>query len=177
MKRSLLIALAALLTGAFALAAQEAKKEAPPAGVSAEAKQAYNSIRNNLIKMADKMSEENYAFKPVPEIRSFGELMAHVAGANARFCGIAKGQPPAAPGTAPKTKAEITAALKAAFDTCDSAYESLTDASAVEMLTMGRNQRSRIGILTGNLAHNNEEYGYGAIYLRLKGVVPPSSER
>jgi hypothetical protein len=45
------------------------------------------------------------------------------------------------------------------------------------MMDMGRGQTSRLGILTRFIvAHGNEEYGYGSIYLRLKGVVPPSSD-
>ncbi|MGH7248858.1 MAG: DinB family protein, partial [Pseudomonadota bacterium] len=73
------------------------------------------------------------------------------------------------------SKADIVAALQASIAECDKAYDSLTDASAVEMMKMGRRERSKLGTLDGNTIHDNEEYGYLAVYLRLKGVVPPSS--
>ncbi len=74
------------------------------------------------------------------------------------------------------SKADLVAALKEAFSICDAVHDSLTDASAAEIVKTGRGQRSRLGLLAGNVSHANEEYGYMAVYLRLKGIVPPSSE-
>lgn len=140
-----------------------------------EAKQAYSAIKNNLTKMADVMSEENYAFKPTPEIRTFGQLVAHVADAQLRTCSAVKsGEPKAATAGNMTSKADLVAALKASFAECDAAFEMITDANANEIVKAARN-RSRLGALIGNTTHSNEEYGYMAVYLRLKGVVPPSS--
>jgi hypothetical protein len=74
------------------------------------------------------------------------------------------------------SKAEIAAAIKASFDTCDAVFDRLTDASAMEGVRGRRGQTARISVLWGMIVHSNEEYGYGSIYLRLKGVVPPSSD-
>lgn len=145
--------------------------------LSNEAKQAYTTVKNNLLRAADKMPEADYGFKPVPEIRSYGELMAHIADSTARMCGMAKGETKSVGAAAKKTKAEIVAALKEAFDFCDTVYDSLTDASALQMVQGRGGQVTRLSVLTNNLAHLNEEYGYGAVYLRLKGIVPPSSDR
>ena len=74
-------------------------------------------------------------------------------------------------------KADLVAALKASFDECDKAYDSLTDANASEMIKGPRGSRTKLGMLEGNITHDNEEYGYLAVYMRLKGQVPPSSDR
>jgi hypothetical protein len=144
--------------------------------LSTEAKQAYTGIKNNLLKMAEKMPEENYSFKATPEVRTFGQLVGHVADSQLRTCSAVNGTSKT-PGASSKTsKADLVAALKESIAECDTAYDSLTDATAPEMIKTARGQRSKLGALVGNTTHDNEEYGYMSVYLRLKGVVPPSSE-
>ncbi|MBI3208326.1 MAG: DinB family protein [Candidatus Solibacter usitatus] len=150
--------------------------QAQNSGVSKEAKQAYTAIRTNLVKMAEKMPEEHYAFKPVPEIRTFGGLVGHVADSMARTCGAVNGQMKNLGASAKTSKADLVAAMKEASAECDKAFDAMTDASALEMVKGPRGERTRLSTLTGVTTHNNEEYGYMAVYLRLKGVVPPSSE-
>jgi uncharacterized damage-inducible protein DinB len=164
-----------MLAGLFASASMVQAQTADP--LSSEVKQAYNGIKNNLVKMAEKMPEENYTFKPTPDIRAFGQLVGHIADSQARTCSAVKGGEPKAVNAASKTsKADLVAALKESFVICDAAYESLTDATAAEMIKTARGQRTKLGALVGNTVHDNEEYGYMSVYLRLKGVVPPSSE-
>lgn len=170
MNRYCLMITAAALGSFGALQAQTANP------MSAELKMAYNAIKNNLTKMADKMPDEHYGFKATPEIRTFGQLVAHVADAQMRICSAVNGQMKQAGAASKTAKADLVAALKDSFAECDAAYESLTDANANEMLKGPRGQRSRLGTLAGNTTHSNEEYGYMAVYLRLKGIVPPSSE-
>ena len=160
-----------MLAAACAVQAQTANP------LSAEAKQAYTGIKNNLTKMAEKMPEEHYGFKPVPEIRTFGQLVAHVADAQGRTCAAVKGTTAPASAASKTSKTDLVEALKASFAACDAAFDSLTDAGAAEMIKTGRGQRSKLGALVGVTTHSNEEYGYMAVYLRLKGIVPPSSER
>jgi hypothetical protein len=174
MKRCFTLTLAVLLAGAGAGILQA--QEASPNPLSSEAKQAYTAIKNNLTKMAEKMPEENYAFKPTPDIRTFGQLVAHVADSQARTCSAVKGEQKAVNAASKTSKEELVAALKESFAICDAAFDGLTDATAVEMIRSPRGQRSKLGALVGNTTHDNEEYGYMAVYLRLKGVVPPSSE-
>jgi hypothetical protein len=171
-KRCFMILLAGAIACSFALQAQ------PPSAnpVSTEAKNAYTSVKNNLLKMADKMSEENYAFKPTPEVRDFGATIAHIADSQMRTCSSVNGEAKQLGAASKKTKADLVAALQASFAECDKAFDALTDATAMQMIAAGRSQRSRLGVLVGNTTHDNEEYGYLAVYLRLKGVVPPSSE-
>ncbi len=168
MNRFSLTLLMAALGGTGAVYAQQANP------LSTEAKQAYTAIKNNLTKMAESMPEEQYNFKPTPEIRSFGELMAHVAAGNARYCSMAMGGSKSVD-TSKTAKADVLAELKEAFAICDSAFDSLADTKATEMVKMGRMEMTKLGVLLRNIAHDNEEYGYGAVYMRLKGVVPPTS--
>jgi hypothetical protein len=145
---------------------------------AAELKAFYTSIKNNVTKAAEKMPEDDYSFKASPDIRTFGALIAHIADAQGRTC-AAVGGGTAPPSAGTKTaKADLVAALKASFDVCDGVVNSLTDEEAAKTVSMGRGgQRTKLGALWGIMAHSDEEYGYLAVYMRLKNVVPPSSER
>ena len=139
----------------------------------------YDSVKRNLSAMAEKMPEEHFAFKPVAEIRSFGEAIAHVADAQARNCNLVAGAGSKTIGADKKqTKAELLAALKESFAICDAAFAALTDARANEMVKTGQSgfQLSKLSLLVSMIAHSNEQHGYMSVYLRLKGIVPPSTE-
>lgn len=168
------LAVAALAQSGGQAGAQQAAPNPNP--MSAEAKQMYTGVKNNLIKMAEKMPEEHYSFKATADVRTFAQLIAHVADSQTRTCSMVLGAPQT-PNAANKTsKADLVTALKDSFTLCDKAFDTLTDAKANEMITMGQRQRTRLGALAGLVSHSNEEYGYMSVYLRLKGVVPPSSE-
>ena len=174
MKRvSALLAILVLAT-ACGVRAQDANP------ISANLKGSWANIRDLLVKMADKMPDDAYRFKPTPEMQDFGQRMAHVITFNARACAQVKGDMPPALGLSQTpTKAEISAALKAADDVCDSLFSSLTDADLLKTVAGGRGgPRTKLSILEGTLLeHANEVYGYMCPYLRLKGIVPPSSDR
>jgi hypothetical protein len=173
MNRTSLIVLASLLAGAFALQAQPAAGNA----LSNEIKQSYTGVKNNLLKAAEKMPEEGYSFKPTPDIRTFGALVAHVADAQTRICNAAMGQQKSGTASTKTAKADIVAALQDSIADCDKAFDTLTDSATTEMIKMGPNQATKMGALVRTVIHDNEEYGYMAVYLRLKGIVPPSSEK
>jgi uncharacterized damage-inducible protein DinB len=143
----------------------------------AETKVGYTAIKTNIIKAAEKMPEDAYSFRPTPEERTFAELVGHIADAQIRICGAATGE--TKPATAAKltAKAALVEALKASFDFCDAAIDGVTDENAMTMMAFQRAQRTKLGVLIYNVGHNNESYGTMAVYLRLKGVVPPSSEK
>ena len=139
----------------------------------------YEAVKRNLTAMADKMPEEHFTFKPVPEVRSFGESVAHVADAQARNCNLASGAGSRTlEADKKKTKAQLVAALKESFAICDTAFTALTGASAGEKVTMGQSgfQLSKLSLLVSMISHSNEQHGYMAMYLRLKGIVPPATE-
>jgi DinB superfamily len=136
----------------------------------------YNGVKNNLLKAAEKMPEDGYDFKPMPEERSFGGWVAHVADAQTAGCSRALGSPKTPSAGSKTTKADLVAALKDSFDTCDAAYAALNDSNASEPVSSYRGPTPRLAALVGNIEHDNECYGSMAVYLRLKGIVPPSSE-
>jgi uncharacterized damage-inducible protein DinB len=144
----------------------------------AEAKQGYTQIKTNIMKAAEKMPESAYSFQPTPEERTFAALIGHIADAQTRICSSATGE--MKPATAGKltAKADLVAALKASFDVCDAAMDGINDENAMAMVSfMGRGERTKLGTLIYNIGHDNESYGTLAVYLRLKGIVPPSSEK
>ena len=162
----------ALLTLALPLCAM-----AQSLPVIAEQKTTYESNRNNLIKAAEKMPEENYSFKPTPEMQSFGERIAHVAGQIGTCSGLTGERKPN-PAQGKTAKADIVAALKTSFEACDAAWAALNEKTALEMVAgRGGQQRSKLSVLIGNTTHNIELYGYISPYMRLKGVIPPTSDR
>jgi uncharacterized damage-inducible protein DinB len=139
----------------------------------------YEAVKRNVSAMADKMPEEYFTYKPVPEVRSFGESVAHVADAQARNCNLVSGAgSKTLDADKKKTKAELVAALKESFAICDAAFAALTNARAGEMVKMGQSgfQLSKLSLLVSMISHSNEQHGYMAVYLRLKGIVPPSTE-
>lgn len=158
--------------GSFAAIALQAQS-AP--SLATDLKGAYKNVKNNLLGSAEKMPEENYSFKPTPDIRSFAEVLDHVVVAQMHACGAVVGEQKAGNGQA-TSKADVIAALNAAFAECDKAYDGLTDANASDAIKTPRGERSRIGVLAGNLVHDTEQYGIISVYLRLKGIVPPSSD-
>ena len=163
---------------AVMLAAGAHAQTAPP--YITEIKQYYyDAVKRNLTAMAEKMPEEHFPFKPVPAVRSFGESVAHVADAQARNCNLASGAgSKTLDADKKRTKAELLAALKESFAICDAAFAALTDARASEMVTVGQSgfQLSKLSLLVSMISHSNEQHGYMAVYLRLKGIEPPATE-
>jgi hypothetical protein len=138
----------------------------------------YHSIRDYFIRAAEKMPESDYGFKPTPEVRSFGQQIAHVADDQYNLCAPAKGDMREEAyryiETTFSTKADLVAHLKAAFAYCDGAYDSLNDASAAK--PSARPGKTNFEMLNRNLWHTWEHYGNIVVYLRMKGIVPPTSE-
>ncbi|HXB71187.1 MAG TPA: DinB family protein [Candidatus Acidoferrales bacterium] len=142
----------------------------------AENKAAYTNVKNNLLKAAEKMPEDAYSFKPTPEVQSWGQRIAHIANQIGTCSGMT-GERKTSDAGNKTAKADLVAALKASFDACDAAWDSMNDKSAMEMIAgRGGAQRSKLGALIGNTTHDVEMYGYLSVYMRLKGVVPPSSD-
>ncbi len=69
----------------------------PPAAssnpITASEKGFYTLVSGEVIAAAEKMPEQNYSFKPTPDVRSFGQLVGHVADAQYGFCSMATGEP------------------------------------------------------------------------------------
>src|SRR5258706_3829275 len=179
MRTILRIVMVCLLMPAGATLAQE-KPAAPAPGnpLSTWNKYAYAHVKAILVRSAQKMPEENYSFKPTDTVRSYGQIIGHVADAQYLFCSVALGEKnPALDIEHSKTsKADLIAALNAGFAYCDKAYDGMTDASAVQTIKLFGNDAPRLSALTANNMHNLEHYGNLVTHIRLKNIVPPSSE-
>lgn len=172
MKRFLLVATCLL----FAVPAF-AQAPAPVTGVGTS-KSVWQIAAGNVLKSAEMLPEADYSFKPVATVRSFGDLFGHVAGSEYMFCAAALGEPPKAEDDIEKTvktKAGLIAALKSAAAYCDRAY-AMSDADATGMTKLFGSDNSKYFALMLNAAHVDEHYGNLVTYLRIKGLVPPSSQ-
>jgi uncharacterized damage-inducible protein DinB len=151
--------------------------------MAAVAKSMHAIIRRNLADAADSMPGDQYAFKPTPQVRSFGELIGHITNGNFFFCAQAKGEPP--PSTTDHEriadKASLVKALRESLAYCDAVYAATTDANFNQVVKIdgqnGATQTARGAVLVFNTTHNNEHYGNIVVYMRLKGHVPPSTAR
>jgi uncharacterized damage-inducible protein DinB len=155
--------------------------QTPANPVTQALRSAWNSVKMNVRRSADVMPEAKFNFKPVDNVRTFGALLSHVAGASYEFCAAAKGEkPPFAEDAfekSAKTKAEIVKALDGAIAYCDEIYKMLDDAKAAQLTggAFGGPQGARAANLIGNTGHFQEHYGNLVTYLRINGLVPPSS--
>jgi uncharacterized damage-inducible protein DinB len=154
-------------------------QSAPPANpITASEKGFYSFVSSAVVRAAQKMPEENYSFKPTPEVRTFGQLVGHVADASYSFCSQAIGESsPAKDIEKTKTsKAELVAALKDAAAYCNKAFDSMTDAKGTQMVKLFNFDIAKLTLFSINTAHTDEHYGNMVTYMRLKGIVPPTSE-
>ena len=172
MSRSVFLA----LLGCSALLAQTSN------ALVSEAKFPWTVVRDNLLKMAEKMPAEDYSFRPTPEIESFAQRLAHIAGANLFVCQGIMGHETRFSRPKAASKPELIALLKQSSGACDSAFDSLSDAAAMEKINSHLGgpippgpTRTKLATLNNMVRHSNEVYGYMCVYLRLKGIVPPSS--
>jgi uncharacterized damage-inducible protein DinB len=158
-----------ILVGGCALYGQDA--------LSTELKRYYAGSKGDISKAAERMPDSGYNFKPAEgNTRNFGQIIGHIADVQLLLCGAAKGEQKRGDAEAAKTsKADLVAALKESFDYCDSAYDSLTDATATQLVKMFGRDQTRLGTLYFNVIHNNEMYGQIVTYFRAKDMVPPST--
>ena len=113
-------------------------------------------------------------------MRSFGELMGHITSSQFSICAVLKGVPNPNQGINNedyKSKAQAVKTLAASFAFCDDAFSSLTEKSLLEYVKERDGEITRAGSIAHFFAHGNDVYGYAAVYMRLKGLVPPTTER
>ena len=165
-----------LLLATFTLAALGQSPTDNPQVASAKA--FYDNVKRLILRSADKMPEDKYAFKPAPEVMSYGLMLAHVANAQFYQCSTAMGEKTIDKGfhESLHTKAEIVAGLKEGFAYCDAAYAKLTDTTSAALVNFFGAQRTKLSGLYSNTFHTWEHYGNLVTYMRINGIVPPSSE-
>jgi uncharacterized damage-inducible protein DinB len=143
----------------------------------ASVKATWEAVKGYITRAAAMVPEDKYKYQPTKDVRTMGQLFGHIANASALICNTASGMKPSGGGDAEKlaTKAEIQKALADAFATCDHAFMMITTANANETVTLFGQTHSRIGAMAFNSAHDFEHYGNIVTYMRINGMVPPSS--
>ena len=140
----------------------------------------WQQLSGYVTESAQDMPESKYSYRPTKDVRSFGELIAHVAGSQYSFCATALGDSARAEDDIEKkknmSKAELVAAMRASNDYCARAYQQTDDATAAKVQMFGQ-ERTRLYALMINATHDAEHYGNLITYLRMNGMVPPSSKR
>jgi uncharacterized damage-inducible protein DinB len=171
---------------AFAAVPIAALAQAPTSGsagpanpISTSQAKMYTMLSSVVVAAAEKMPEENYSFKPTPDIRSFGQLVGHLADSQYYFCSLVQGD--TKPGSEIEknktSKTDLVTALKEAVAYCGKTYAGMTDTKGGEMMKMMNQDFAKLTVLSANTAHDYEHYGNMVTYMRLKGIVPPSSEK
>jgi len=170
--------------------------EFEPDSIAGSLSEMYAVIADDLVAAARRMPAEKYGYRPTTEVRSFGQIVAHLAGSQFLYCAQAKGArfdpalltklgpvrkyseaTAASPPLDAPSKDELVALLDHGVAYCKETYGGMTDAAAVEAIGQGDRRTIRFRPLAENVAHSNEHYGNLVTYLRLEGLVPPSTER
>lgn len=143
----------------------------------------YGTIRRDLAEAAAAMPENEYDFKPAPDVRTFGQLVGHVINSNFYFCSQAAGEKSPATTNYERAgdKATLVKGINDALAYCDRIYTETTDANFNQPVKIASGQGPtdtiRGAVLMFAVAHNNEHYGNIVVYMRSKGHVPPSTAR
>ena len=175
MKRTLAVALGMVLAASTVSAQTAGGAASHVAVLKAQAE----TIRSFVLRTAEKVPEELYGFKPTPDVRSFAALLGHIADGNNLLCGLAASGKSVVDRSNEKktTRADIVAGLKASYAACDKVFAETTDANASTPVDFFGTKDTRLGVLAFNNSHMWEHYGNLVTYMRLKNIVPPSSER
>ena len=169
-KRLIVTTVALLFASPLTLMAQDA--------VVSSLKGLFDVTRTHIVATAEMLDEELYAFRPTEEVRSTGEILAHIASAQYLFCSSAAGEQSPNSENFEETrtkKADIIAALEKGFAYCEDVYANTTDATGAGATTLFGGANTVLGVLAFNSAHNYEHYGNLVTYMRLNGITPPSS--
>jgi len=168
-----------LLLFLLALPAFSQEKQSSDNPFSTINQRGYERTKGILLRSAEKMPEENYDFKPVDTVRTYGQIIGHLADAQYLFCSTASGEKNPDPKIekTKTSKADLVAALKDGFAYCDKVYDSMTDAASTQMVKFFGNDVPKFAVLSINMGHNMEHYGNLVTYMRIKGIVPPTSEQ
>jgi uncharacterized damage-inducible protein DinB len=148
--------------------------------LSGESVRGYQNVQTNLAAAAEKMPEEHYGFKPTPDVKPFGQHVAHIALSQYGLCSRLKGEPNPKKDEKEETtrsKADTIALLKGSAAYCEPLVTGLTDATAADLMPFGEDKVAKGLVPFALVTHGDEVYGSMAVYLRLKGIVPPSTEK
>jgi uncharacterized damage-inducible protein DinB len=167
------------LTALLGAAPSHSVTPVAPPSVLAGDREVWRMVMGYVTAAAEQVPDSSYSYRPTPTVRTFGQLVAHIAGSQDMFCALALGDEASASDHIEKTttgKAALVAALKASIEHCQRAY-AMTDADAMKRtVKVFAGERSALWALLYNTVHDDEHYGNIVTYMRMLGMVPPSSQ-
>lgn len=147
--------------------------------VSMSLKQLHDITAGNVMKTAEMLDDAMYEFRPTEDVRSAGQILAHVASSQFAFCSAAAGEENPSKVNFEETattKADILSALTSGFDYCVDVYDGMTDEAGAEVKDFFGMKLAGSAILAFNSTHNYEHYGNLVTYMRINDITPPSSQ-
>src|SRR5438105_1557524 len=149
------------------LAAEQPPSAAVDAGYTATLRASWNSVKRYVASSAEKMPDASYGFKPVSDVRSFGELLGHLANEHYLLCSALKAEknPMADVDFEKKTaKADLVKAINESIAYCDSAYASMKDDPRTVAAFSETRKDTPFRVMLLNVTHDNEHYGNMVTY-------------
>src|SRR5271155_3715637 len=131
-----------------------------------------SNMQDKIMKSADAMPESKYSYRPTKDVRSFAEILNHVADISYILCSNVKGEATPGMAAAKGSKAEIKAYLKGSFDYCDGVYSGFTDAHLNDPANFFGVKTNKMFILTQVGNHDALHYGNLVTYLRINDLEP-----
>ena len=167
-----------LVSGRVSAQAVQTPPPAPANPLSTHTKVLHFGVRAVVLRAAELMPESGYSFRPVATVRTFGQLVGHIADSQYLFCSGALGEqePAHRVEQTVTTKAGLIAALRQAYGYCDRAYGMLNDANAAQIVSSRGVPTARMNALGSNEVHTTLHYGNIVTYLRMNGITPPSTD-
>lgn len=176
MRRPFTLTAFALVAGSLAFAFPAAAQSVPAATQQGLTDQ-LETVSGYVLSAAQQVSEDDYGFQPTEEVRTFGELISHVADAHFAYCtAIGGGESPAAAGADATTKSEIVQRFRASRDYCLNVYRSAEGSTLAGAIDVFGSESTRVETMIQNVTHDNLHYGNIVTYMRSLGMVPPSSQ-
>jgi uncharacterized damage-inducible protein DinB len=178
MRKTVLIGAVLIAITSHATAQTQEKASGANPGV-AGLQQMYSMVKSYITRSAEQVPEDKYGFQPTKDVRTFGQIIAHISDAQRTLCSAAKGKELPYADTNEKTvtgKVALIAKLKESFTACDAVYSATTDAALGNATTVFGQKSTISNALAMNTSHDWEHYGNLVTYLRLMGMVPPSSQ-
>jgi uncharacterized damage-inducible protein DinB len=143
--------------------------------LTAEIRRAFQSTSTNLLKAAREMPEDSYNFKPSDDVRSFGELVTHIARVQQALCENINGHA-AKNAVQPASKEAMVKALDDSIGECTISFAELSAQNENKMVKAPAGEVTHLAALVFIITHATEEYGQMSMYLRIKHLTPPTTD-
>jgi uncharacterized damage-inducible protein DinB len=153
--------------------------QTPAPSITKEMATLFQRASNDVLDVAEAMPAEKYGYKPTAEMSTFSDQLVHVAGIVQRFVDTSKGMKTEAAHHGAMAKPEVIALLKKSFQSGQESIAQLSDAQLLETVKFpfGDRMVTRYTYWQGPLYQIRNHHGQLVVYLRMNGIVPPTTAR